>query len=146
MIKDYKATILTFIQYATLPLMMWKMTWFCSNIYLFAIQFIGLIIATWALWKMNKSKINISPIPRKGSVLVDTGVYSVIRHPMYTSLLLVFIPMLSENLNSFNISIFILFFANLILKLEYEETLLLKHFDTYGKYQCKTQKVIPYLY
>ena len=146
MIKDYKATILTFIQYVTLPLMMWKMTWFCSNSYLFAIQFAGLVIAIWALWKMNESKISISPIPREGSILVDTGVYSVIRHPMYTSLLLVFIPMLSENLSSFNISLFILFFVNLILKLEYEETLLLKYFDTYTNYQSKTQKIIPYFY
>ena len=144
--KDYKAFVLTLIQYTTLPIMMWMMRWFCLNPILLAIQILGLFIASWAIWEMKKSKLNIAPTPKEGSFLVDTGIYKWIRHPMYTSLLLVFTPMIIENSKPINWLIFIVFAINLILKLEYEETLLLNFFDQYKSYQKKTFKILPYIY
>ena len=146
MIKDYKAFILTLIQYTTLPLMMWLMKWFTGNSFLLLIQIFGFVVASWAIFEMQKSKINIAPTPIKGAILVDTGMYKWIRHPMYTSLLLVFIPMMIKNYNPLNLSIFIIFSINLILKLEYEETLLLKFFTEYTDYQKRTWKIIPFIY
>ena len=146
MIKDYKAFILTLIQYTTLPLMMWFMDWFSDKSIFLLIQILGLVTAVWAIFEMQKSKINISPTPRKGAFLVTTGIYKWIRHPMYSSLLLVFIPMLIENSTPLNIGIFLIFIINLILKLEYEEKLLLKSFIEYKDYQKKTSKIIPFIY
>ena len=146
MIKDYKAFFLTLIQYTTLPLMMWLMHWFSINPILLVIQVLGLIVASWAIFEMQKSKINIAPTPRKGATLVDTGIYKWIRHPMYTSLLMVFIPMVIENYTIINLAIFLFFAINLILKLEYEETLLVKFFPNYQEYQQRSFKVIPLIY
>ncbi len=146
MIKDYKAFLLTLIQYTTLPLMMWLMTWFSNNNVLTIIQITGFIVASWAIFEMKKSKLNIAPTPLKGAFLVETGIYKRIRHPMYTSLLLVFVPMIIENYNPINLSIFLVFLINLILKLEYEETLLLKFFNDYKNYQKRTSKIIPFIY
>ena len=147
MIKDYKAFLLTFIQYSTLPLMMWRMTWFSHYTFLVVLQLVGLFIASWAIWVMQRSKLNISPTPRKGAILITNGIYKWIRHPMYTSLLLTFIPMiLSNNYNALNSLTFAVFFINLILKLEYEEILLSSFFKEYKNYQSQSWKIIPYLY
>ena len=145
--KDYKALILTIIQYSTLVIMMWRMPWFnSSSIILLIIEFIGFSVAAFALYEMNKSKINISPIPRKGAFLVRTGIYSEIRHPMYSSLLLIFIPILISNYSVINTVIFIIFFINIILKLSYEEKLLEVFFIDYSIYASKTKRIIPFIY
>lgn len=146
MIKDYKAFTLTLVQYTTLPAMMLLMTWFSANPILLSFQILGLLVATWAIWEMQKSKINIAPTPRQGASLVNSGIYKWLRHPMYLSLLLVFIPMLSENQNWINLSIFAVFGINLILKLEYEEVLLIKFFTQYETYKAKSWKIIPFIY
>lgn len=146
MTKDYKAFFLTLIQYTTLPLMMWMMTWFAENLLLLIIQLLGLIVASWAIFEMQKSKINIAPTPREGATLVDTGIYKWIRHPMYTSLLMVFIPMIIENQTTINLALFLFFAINLILKLEYEETLLVQFFPNYQDYKKRSFKIIPYIY
>ena len=143
---SFRAFLLTFIQYTTLPFMLWEMTWFCSNIVLLTLELLGLFIASWAIWEMQKSKLNIAPTPRKNAFLVDTGIYKWIRHPMYTSLLLVFVPMLAENINFLNISVFTVFIINLIFKLHHEEKLLLVFFEEYSEYKKKTWKMIPYIY
>ena len=144
--KDYKALALTIIQYSTLVLMMWEMPWFNSNIFLIVIELFGFTIAALALLEMNKSKINISPTPREGAFLVQTGVYSKIRHPMYTSLLLIFIPILITNYSELNLIIFMVFFINIILKLTYEESLLKSFFSDYEAYTLKTNRIIPFIY
>ena len=145
--KDYKALILTIIQYSTLAIMMWQMPWFNSNsIILLIIEFIGFIVAALALYEMNKSKINISPTPRNGAFLVRTGIYSVIRHPMYSSLLLIFTPILISNYSVINTVVFIIFFINIILKLTYEEKLLFVFFEDYKEYASITKRIIPLIY
>ena len=144
--KDNKASVLTIIQYSTLVLMMWMMPWFNSNLLLIVIEIFGFVIAGLALYEMNKSKINISPTPRKGAFLVRTGVYSAIRHPMYSSLLLIFIPILITNFSILNLIIFSVFFVNIILKLTYEEQLLRVFFSDYEAYTLKTYRIIPLIY
>ncbi len=144
--KDKKAFILTFVQYSTLVIMLWQMTWLSSIIVLKLFELLGGIIALWAFFEMRKSKLNISPTPKQGALLVDTGIYSVIRHPMYSSLLLVFVPMLISDYSLSNLAVFGVFAVNLILKLEYEEILLKQFFPDYSDYSMKTSKIIPYIY
>ena len=145
--KDNKALVLTLIQYSTLAIMMWQMPWFNSTwLILLLIEFLGFIIAALALYEMNKSKINISPTPRKDAFLVRTGVYSIIRHPMYSSLLLIFVPILISNYTISNLIIFTIFFINIILKLTYEEKLLKVFFKDYPEYAAETKRIIPFIY
>lgn len=144
--KDYKAIGLTMIQFTLIFLMLWSMPWICSNLLLLVIEAIGFLIAFGAIFEMNKSKLNISPTPRENATLIKSGIYHWVRHPMYLSLFLIFMPLLIENCSILNLCLFTLFSINILIKLHYEEFLLRQFFAEYSDYQKKTWKIIPYLY
>ena len=144
--ENYKSLILTFIQYTGIILLMWFMPWFAKSPLLLFVQIFGILIALWALFIMNKSKLNITPTPKKDAILIDYGIYKYIRHPMYLSLLLIFTPVLIENFNFVNITIYFIFTINLILKMLYEESLLKLYFKGYSEYMKKTKRLIPFIF
>ena len=144
--KDKKALVLTIIQYTTLPLMMWQMKWFSENLYLLLIEIIGFVVAAWGIYEMKKSEMNISPIPKEGAFLVRTGIYSVIRHPMYTSLFLIFTPILISDYSTFNLIVYLIFVINLFFKMKYEEHLLNQFFSEYKDYSKTTNRFLPFIY
>ena len=144
--NDIKSTILTFIQYATLAIMLYSNAWFAENPILIVVQIFGLFIAIWAVLQMTKSKLNITPVPRSGSVLIQSGPYKLIRHPMYLSLLLIITPMIISGLSTFQIAVFSIFLINLVLKMLYEEELLINHFEGYLVYSEKSWRLFPFIY
>ena len=141
-----KSFILTFVQYACLALMLYFSPWLAKEIYLQITQAIGGIIAIWAIIEMNKSKLNIAPNPRKGSVLIESGPYKLIRHPMYLSLILLFTPLAVSYSDFLFLLIYTAFTINLVFKLLHEESLLKAHFTDYKDYMKRSWRVFPYVY
>lgn len=86
------------------------------------------------------------PIPRNNSKLVTRGIYSVIRHPMYLSVIL-FVTggvLYFGAYYSLVLTVFLfLFFRG---KINFEERILLEHFPEYKSYKNKTKKLIPFVY
>jgi protein-S-isoprenylcysteine O-methyltransferase Ste14 len=144
--KNLKATLLTIIQYITLAVMLYTNKWIAENPVLMFIQFFGIFIAIWAVLEMAKSKLNITPVPRSGSILIQSGPYKLIRHPMYLSLLLTITPMIFSNISTFNIIIFSIFIVNLVMKMLFEENLLHKFFKEYDVYSKKSWRLLPLVY
>ena len=141
-----KSTILTVVQYVTLALLLYRTTWISTNIFLMIIQIIGFIVAAWAIFEMRKSKINIAPTPRKNAVLVTSGPYKLVRHPMYLSLILSLTPAMISYYNQTTIIIFAVFSINLVLKMLFEEGLLKKYFNDYENYMKKSWRLFPYIF
>jgi len=142
-----KSTILTFIQYVTLAIIMYRSTWISTNITLMIIQIIGFTIAAWAILEMRKTKMNIAPTPRKNGVLVTSGPYRLVRHPMYLSLILGLSPAMISYYNQTTIIIFTIFLVNLIFKMLFEEGLLKKFFgDDYKNYMKHSWRLFPYIF
>ncbi|MBL4708141.1 MAG: hypothetical protein JKY48_06850 [Flavobacteriales bacterium] len=83
---------------------------------------------------------------KEGASLIQTGPYQLIRHPMYSSILLFFFPVLFGQDSIIVYSIYLILLINLILKLKYEEQILLKKFEMYSSYQGKSYRLIPYIY
>lgn len=145
-IDNIKSIILTIGQYSTLIYLLVFSKWISPNIYLSIIQFIGFFIAAWAILEMNKSKINIAPTPRKNSILITSGPYKFIRHPMYLSLLLSLTPIMISYYNKINIVIFAIFVINLFLKMFFEEGLLKIFFSDYKEYMKKSWRLVPFIF
>ena len=113
---------------------------------LMSIQLLGVVVGFWALYEMRKSKMNIAPNVRKGSILITSGPYRIVRNPMYLALLFFFLPTLWVNQSFQNILILSIFIANLIVKLLYEEKLLREKFGSYMSYKEKTWRLIPFVF
>lgn len=83
----------------------------------------------------------------KEQKLIDTGLYGLVRHPMYLSVILIFlsIPLILGSLYGFYI--FLMFPLVLIIRLHNEEKILVKDLKGYSKYKLKVKyKLIPYIW
>ena len=146
MTDQLKSNLLTFIQYSTLAYFFMFNTWFAPNVYLFSLQILGIGIGGWAIFVMTKSKLNISPTPRQGATLIQAGPYKRVRHPMYLSLILAIPPLVIHNYSIMNTIILIIFLTNMILKMLFEENLLIVFFPGYREYMKNSYRLFPFIY
>lgn len=101
----------------------------------------GYSILVMKLWNFN-----VLPHPVKNSEMILSGPYRYIRHPMYTSVLLTMLALVAGDYSAGRLMVWLLLAADLIVKLEYEEKLLLQRFPAYKAYRDKTKRLIPFLY
>lgn len=141
-----KGYIFVFIQFTLVILIFITGPNIPENIFLLGLFILGIVIGLFALWNMRVSKLRTNPEVAEGSKLVTTGIYKYIRHPMYLGLILVSFALVLDYLTFFRIVLFDLLVLNQILKLNYEEKLLEKHFKDYGEYKKRTKKLIPFVF
>ena len=110
------------------------------------LQLLGLIVALWGIAVIKIGNFNIQP-EVKSEVLVTKGIFKLLRNPMYTGIILVFLPaIITENTLSLWIY-FILLIVVLILKIYKEETFLLEKFgEDYSVYKKNTWRLLPFVY
>ncbi|MCP6758298.1 MAG: protein-S-isoprenylcysteine O-methyltransferase [Fischerella sp. CENA71] len=108
-------------------------------------------IALWLFWRTHDDLgKNWSPTLqiREGHTLVKYGVYRVIRHPMYTSVLLWCIAqaLLLPNWIA-GLSGLVSFTIAYATRIDKEEQMLLEQFgDEYETYKQQTTRLVPYLF
>ena len=95
---------------------------------------------------MRIGNFNIVPDPLARSQLVTSGPYRLIRHPMYLALLLTTLPLVINEFDLIRFSIWLILLIDLILKLTYEENLLVAKLVGYDQYIERSYRLIPYLY
>ncbi len=89
---------------------------------------------------------SVYPEIKQHAKLITTGPYHYIRHPMYTSLLLMMLGIALYNYHWINaIGVVMVMFA-VINKANSEEKLLLIRFEEYLEFQQKTCRFVPYIY
>ena len=79
--------------------------------------------------------------------VIDTGLYAVVRHPMYTATLFLFLsmPLILGSLYAF--LIFLVYPVLIILRLQKEEEYLEKNLIGYSAYKQKVKyRLIPFIY
>ena len=83
----------------------------------------------------------------KNQKLVDTGLYGIVRHPMYAATIFLFLsmPLILGSWLSF--AIFLLYPFIIVKRINNEEKILTKELAGYAEYKRKVKcKLIPYIY
>lgn len=88
---------------------------------------------------------NIVPEIKEGCSLITTGPYRYIRHPMYTSVLLVGFGALSYGFAFFKLGLILALIIVMALKARREEKYWCEDSQEYKIYQKKTKMFIPFV-
>lgn len=106
---------------------------------------VGLGFAAAGILRVGR---HLSPLPHpvEGAPLIQTGVYGIVRHPMYGGAIIA-----AAGWALANVSLLTLVFAILLLvffdfKSRREERWLARTFPEYGDYRRRVRKLIPFIY
>ncbi len=116
------------------------------------LQSCGLAIGLLACLIMVIAAINLGknftplPCPKDNAVLIQTGLYQYVRHPIYFGVLLAALAWLlifpGQYVLAYSICLFLLF----DIKARREEVWLAERFSSYKDYQARVKKLIPGVY
>ncbi len=92
-----------------------------------------------------RSSLTVVPLPKQQGKLGTTGLYSYVRHPMYTSVLLLSlgIALLSGNLIKYVLVACL--YALFYFKSQYEERYLRQKYPGYVQYAKRTPRFVPFI-
>ena len=139
-----KSKILVFVQFATIMIMLLPLgtptTFLYSGLFFIVI---GAVIGIAALSVNKLDNFNIRPDIKEDCTLVKEGIYSHIRHPMYTSVLVGMFGVMLVYFNVYIMSVYAVLLVNMFVKMFYEESLWHCHSDEYLEYTQNTSRLIP---
>jgi protein-S-isoprenylcysteine O-methyltransferase Ste14 len=141
-----KSILFVIIQFACLALIFLTGPLIPRNIILLTAELIGIGLGVWAVLIMGIGNFNVTPDPLKRSRLVTRGPYRVIRHPMYLALLVVTFPLIIAELSWVRLLVWVILLVTLVLKLNFEESLLDEQLPGYLEYRERSYRLIPYIY
>ena len=82
-----------------------------------------------------------------GQTVVDTGLYGVVRHPMYSATVLMFLAMPLILGSLIALSVFVLYPVLIAIRIVNEEKLLSKELNGYEEYKKKVKyRIIPFIW
>lgn len=106
----------------------------------------GILLGIWAILAMQPANVSVLPEVRPQTRLVRRGPYRLIRHPMYTALLLFSGALLLNAFSLWRLLLWLALLTVLILKLTYEERQLLERFPDYAAYRQRSARLLPFIY
>jgi protein-S-isoprenylcysteine O-methyltransferase Ste14 len=110
-----------------------------------SISFVGLLISCWSRYLLGKNW-SLSVQKKEKHELIKSGPYSILRHPIYTGILLIFIGNTLIVGDYRGIIAVLIVFLSFWFKLKKEEKWLTELFgEKYIQYKKNTKAMIPYL-
>lgn len=144
--ENIKPYLLVFLQFLFIILILITGPIFCKETIYFLIEIAGILLAFWAVIIMKIGNFRITPLAKKNGVLITSGPYAIIRHPMYLATLIVMMALVSEKFTYLRLSFLLALIITLLIKLHFEEKQLIKQFKNYSAYQKKSSRLLPYIF
>ena len=106
----------------------------------------GLIFCIWARFTLGRNWSGVVTL-KGGHELITSGPYALVRHPIYTGLLTMFVATVIVLGHVAGIIAMPFVFVSFWIKLRYEEKLMLKQFpERYAAYQKRVKRIIPFIF
>jgi len=106
---------------------------------------LGAGLGLWALLHNKLGNFNIQPKMKEGAVLVTSGIYAFIRHPMYLSVIVMSLALVLSSVTVLQIFLFFTLIWVLFLKAKKEESLWIEKDETYAEYRAKSKFFLPFI-
>jgi len=117
-----------------------------GSIYWLILCALGAILGVLTLCYNKIGNFSVYPEVKEKATLITSGPYYYVRHPMYSSLIVMMIGIALYNyhwLNAFGVAMVA---VAVIKKANKEEKLLLMRFPEYANYQQESQRFLPFIY
>ena len=114
--------------------------------YIASVVFLG-AYAMWAVVLKQNAYLSRTIKVEEGQKVIDGGLYGVIRHPMYTATIFLFLsmPLVLGSMVAF--FVFLLYPILIVVRIIYEEKVLEKELDGYTEYKKKVKyRLIPFIW
>lgn len=139
---------LFFLQFVSLTLLfipfkitVFEYSWMSS----LSLLLISLALLIWTSMHNHFGNFNIVPEIKERGMLIKTGPYFFIRHPMYSSVTLIAVAVFIYLFALWKILVLALLILVLYLKAKREEKLWCDKTSEYRKYKKKTKMFIPFV-
>jgi protein-S-isoprenylcysteine O-methyltransferase Ste14 len=106
---------------------------------------VGLIFIVKGLLDLGKNLTPL-PYPKEDGELVQTGVYKIVRHPLYSGIILVAIAWTVFQFSLFHFIGSAVLFVFFDIKANQEETWLNEKYPDYSDYRQQVKKLLPWVY
>ena len=105
----------------------------------------GLLFCVWARFTLGRNWSGVVTL-KGGHELITSGPYALVRHPIYTGLLTMFVATVIVRGHVAGIIAIPFVFVSFWVKLRYEEKLMSEKFQNeYATYQRRVKRVIPFI-
>lgn len=112
--------------------------------------FAGVLVLAYILWAevlRENTYLSRTIKVEKNQKVIDTGLYGIVRHPMYTATLLLFMSMPLILGSLFAFFVFLLYPLLIIVRIKEEEKFLAKELKGYNQYKEKVKyRLIPFIW
>ena len=139
------STVLVGLQFILIGLMVCPFSPLRLGVIFWSAIVAGAALGVFTLAHNRLGNFNIRPEPKASAQLITTGPYRLIRHPMYSALMLAMAAFVIAEQSWLKLGLWCALALVLLAKASLEERLMRERFSEYENYQERTKRFVPWL-